>query len=367
MPGQAPTRSARQRRAVMPRLPSLLLLALLAALTWGTAAHAAPSLPSLSAAAGGAPQAQTGQLHVLVGASAQQPAAAVEGTIGAAQSAGSIASGSAAAASQSAGHALAPASSGTERALSAASDATAPAREGARSAAATVIAQAHNLASHTLAHASRAVRGVSAPAPGLAGAATRLLLPTPSKAGASPLAHSHESRRVAGLSGARGGRPPMAGQALGLLGSAPASPSPLATPTGPDAAGGVLGCALAGVDGAFAARCGAALSLPSATPASSPLGLGGAEMPPRPPPGFAPAGGINLAAPSARPLAHSPLESLLGGLSGASASAAGMSLATALMLAALLLLGPPRLTRTLPRRAARAPVAPFTLVPERPG
>jgi hypothetical protein len=49
------------------------------------------------------------------------------------------------------------------------------------------------------------------------------------------------------------------------------------------------------------------------------------------------------------------------------ASAAGASVAIALMLAALLLHGPPSITRSLLLTRSRSPALAFALIPERPG
>jgi hypothetical protein len=84
-----------------------------------------------------------------------------------------------------------------------------------------------------------------------------------------------------------------------------------------------------------------------------------------PPAGPSPGTGLHRAAQSAAEALSALLDSLVGG-SGV-ASAAGASVAIALMLAALLLHGPPSITRSLLLTRSRSPALAFALIPERPG
>jgi hypothetical protein len=242
-----------------------------------------------------------------------------------------------------------------------------------------VLAHVQGVAAHTLARAEGAAAvgppGIKLSPPpalhvaGALGAASGAALPvlahtTPSKY--AVLTQRSRARQLpAAVAGIGGGGPPSSAQPLALSGQALASNLALQTPRASVNAGVALACALAGLGEGLGAACQAAWMLPLSGPAGFPFAVTAVAVSSRAPPAWSLSGhDFRFGAAFVGTPASSPLSSLVG---GPSAGATGLSLATALMLAALLMLGPPRFVRRLPLLRERLIAPPFGLVLERPG
>jgi hypothetical protein len=241
-----------------------------------------------------------------------------------------------------------------------------------------VLAHVQGVAAHTLARAEGAAAvgppGItSSPPPalhvaGALGAASGAALPvlahtTPSKY--AVLTQRSRARQLPAAVAGIGGGPPSSAQPLALSGQALASNLALRTPRASVNAGAALGCALAGLGEGLGVACQAARMLPLSGPAGFPFAVTAVAVSSRAPPAWSLSGhNSRFGAPVVGTPASSPLSPLVG---GPSAGATGLSLATALMLAALLMLGPPRFLRRLPLLRERLIAPPFGLVLERPG
>jgi len=125
-------------------------------------------------------------------------------------------------------------------------------------------------------------------------------------------------------------------------------------------------CTIAGAEEQIPQGCGAG-PLPVIRQGSTPFVAGAAVLPSRGPAVETYLGGAHASARSAGvPGAPSP-GSGTGGTAGSAAGALGSPFPTLLLLAGLLLVGIPRLTRRLSLVRQRCIAAPFALIPERPG
>jgi hypothetical protein len=126
-------------------------------------------------------------------------------------------------------------------------------------------------------------------------------------------------------------------------------------------------CTIAGAEEQITQRCGAA-PLPVVGPGSTPFVALAADLPSRGPPVETHLGGAHASARAAgAPGGLRPANGGAGGTSGSASGALGSPFPTLLLLAGLLLVGIPRLTRRLSLARQRCIAAPFALIPERPG
>jgi hypothetical protein len=202
-------------------------------------------------------------------------------------------------------------------------------------------------------------------APAVAPTVSRLIGPLAPVARSLPLEPGHAPWPLAALGPGGGNGPRLLGRQTGLSASAAA---PLAQPAPMPLSLGHAGLALGSVFGSEAgsgSSAAAQIASPrgvagTGPPGAGPLGASRAS-PPVPAPGMSPRRAVQSAA--------AALSALLDSLAGGSgiAGAAGVSVAIALMLAALLLHGPPSITRSLLLTRSRSPTLAFALLPERPG
>ena len=392
--------SARASAGVFGWMCAVLLSTSLAVLACGASAYAA-GLRTTAPPSAAASQSEGGVLPAAAAAVQPPAAAAASATSAVAQSAGTIVPASAST-THTSGRTLGTAAGAAAQAIAAApkgGSAGGPA-------ASEVLVHVRHAVSRTLAPVAGAAHVLKAgpptaaqmPAQTLADVLTaasrpggahlvasgreailRVLRPT------TPAAAAAIQRAAEALAGARGGAPslpllpPLSGLGEppipGLVAPLEAGLLDLATgaapaPTREVFAGTLLAsrtlCTIAGAEGQITQRCGAA-PLPVLGQGSTPFTARAAVLASRAPPVETYLGGAHASARSAGvPGAPSP-GSGTGGTAGSAAGALGSPFPTLLLLAGLLLVGIPRLTRRLSLVCQRCIAAPFALIPERPG